>query len=168
MRLLRWTGLRKETFPCLEPDRSFPVDFKAKIVLELLSGAASQAELCRKHNLKPQLLGHWRSAVLERLHTPQPAPYDEGLLKTAFLDVPGEWAAYGYRGLTAMTCRLDWPGNAKRVRRWMNGLGIHGAPAHDTHHQQQPRVSAIPDLVADPQITRPDQVWARNSSTWPC
>lgn len=49
--------------------RSFPADFKAKIVLELLTGAASQAELCRKHNLKPQLLGHWKAAVVERLHT---------------------------------------------------------------------------------------------------
>ena len=50
------------------PRRSFPADFKAKIVLELLTGAASQAELCRKYNLKPQLLGHWKAAVLERLH----------------------------------------------------------------------------------------------------
>jgi transposase len=49
--------------------RVFPADFKAKIVLELLTGAASQAELCRKHNLKPQLLGHWKAAVLERLPT---------------------------------------------------------------------------------------------------
>ena len=49
------------------PRRSFPADFKAKLVLELLSGSVSQAELCRKHNLKPQLLGEWKSAVLERL-----------------------------------------------------------------------------------------------------
>jgi transposase len=49
--------------------RSFPADFKAKLVLELLSGAASQAELCRKHNLKPQLLAHWKAAVLQRLPT---------------------------------------------------------------------------------------------------
>ena len=49
--------------------RSFPADFKAKIILELLTGAASQAELCRKYNLKPQLIGHWKAAVLERLHT---------------------------------------------------------------------------------------------------
>ena len=47
--------------------RSFPADFKAKIVLELLIGTISQAELCRKHNLKPQLLAHWKAAVLERL-----------------------------------------------------------------------------------------------------
>src|SRR4029077_1076538 len=47
--------------------RSFPADFKAQRVLELLTGAASQAELCRKYNLKPQLLGYWKAAVLERL-----------------------------------------------------------------------------------------------------
>ena len=51
------------------PRRSFPSDFKAKLVLELLSGVASQAELCRKHNLKPQLLGQWKAMALERLHT---------------------------------------------------------------------------------------------------
>jgi transposase-like protein len=49
--------------------RSFPADFKAKLVIEHLTGAASQAELCRKYNLKPQLLGQWKAVVLERLHT---------------------------------------------------------------------------------------------------
>ena len=47
--------------------RSFPADFKARIVLELLTGAAGPAELCRKHNVKPQLLAHWKAAVLDRL-----------------------------------------------------------------------------------------------------
>lgn len=47
--------------------RSFPAEFKAQVVLELLTGTASQAELCRKHNIKPQLLAHWKAAVLERL-----------------------------------------------------------------------------------------------------
>jgi len=51
------------------PRRSFPAEFKAQVVLDLLSGAASQAELCRKHNVKPQLLGQWKAAVVERLHT---------------------------------------------------------------------------------------------------
>ena len=51
------------------PRRSFPAEFKAQVVLDLLSGAASQAELCRKHNLKPQLLGQWKAAVVVRLHT---------------------------------------------------------------------------------------------------
>src|SRR6202165_3099048 len=48
--------------------RAFAPQFKAKLVLELLSGAASQAELCRKHNLKPQLLAHWQAATLDNLH----------------------------------------------------------------------------------------------------
>jgi transposase len=51
------------------PRRSFPAEFKAQVVLDLLSGAASSAELCRKHNLKPQLLSQWKAAVVQRLHT---------------------------------------------------------------------------------------------------
>jgi len=49
--------------------RSFPDPFKAQIVLDLLTGAASQAGLCRKHKLHPQLLARWKTTVLERLHT---------------------------------------------------------------------------------------------------
>ena len=49
--------------------RSFAPEFKAQLVLELLSGAVSQAELCRKHNVKPQLLSYWKAAVLERMPT---------------------------------------------------------------------------------------------------
>ena len=47
--------------------RAFAPEFKAKLVLDLLSGAASQADLCRKHNLKPQLIAHWKAAALARL-----------------------------------------------------------------------------------------------------
>lgn len=47
--------------------RSFPAEFKAQVVLDLLTGTASQAEICRKHNVKPQLVAHWKAALLERL-----------------------------------------------------------------------------------------------------
>ncbi len=50
------------------PRRSFPADLKAQVVLQLLTGAASSAELCRKHNIKWQLLGHWKDAAIERMH----------------------------------------------------------------------------------------------------
>jgi transposase-like protein len=50
------------------PKRLFPADLKAQVVLQFLTGAATQAELCRKHNLKPQLLSHWKDAVIERMH----------------------------------------------------------------------------------------------------
>jgi len=33
----------------------------------MLCGEVSQAELCRRHNLKPQLLSHWKSVFMERL-----------------------------------------------------------------------------------------------------
>lgn len=49
--------------------RSFPADLKSQVVLQLLTGAATQAELCRKHNIKPQLLATWKDAVIERMHT---------------------------------------------------------------------------------------------------
>ena len=49
--------------------RSFPAEFKAQVVLQLLSGDVSQAELCRKHNIKPNLIANWKAAVLDRLHT---------------------------------------------------------------------------------------------------
>ena len=47
--------------------RSFDADFKAQTVLQVLRGAASQAELCRKHNINGQLLGHWKTIALEGL-----------------------------------------------------------------------------------------------------
>jgi transposase len=47
--------------------RSFSADFKAQVVIQMLTGTASQAEVCRQHQVKPQLLAHWKAAVLERL-----------------------------------------------------------------------------------------------------
>jgi transposase-like protein len=47
--------------------RSFDAEFKSHLVLELLTGSVSQAELCRKHDLKPQLIAHWRKIFLDRL-----------------------------------------------------------------------------------------------------
>jgi transposase-like protein len=44
--------------------RNFSAEFKAKLVLELISGAKSAAELCREHELKPDLLSHWKGQFL--------------------------------------------------------------------------------------------------------
>jgi transposase-like protein len=51
------------------PRRSFSADFKAQVILQLLSGEVSQAELCRKHNINANLIANWKAAVLDRLHT---------------------------------------------------------------------------------------------------
>jgi putative transposase len=88
-------------------------------------------------------------------------PLDEAIFKTALLDLAAEWPTYGYRRLTWMMRRLDWPVNSKRVRRWMEELNIHGsAPVRskrttDSRHPF-PRYA---NLVKDLEITHPDQVW---------
>jgi len=104
-----------------------------------------------------RLLGVPRSSVY---YAPQPAA-DEAMLKTALLDLAGEWPTYVYRRLTAMLKRLGWRVNAKRVRRWMDELNLAGAPpvrktrTTDSGHAF-PR---YPNLVKDLKIRRPEQVW---------
>ena len=105
-----------------------------------------------------RLLGVPRSSLY---YAARAEPYDEAMLKSALLDLAGEWPTYGYRRLTAMMRRLDWPVNSKRVRRWMNELGISGAPPTRTTRTTNSNHAfpRFPNLVADLQITRPDQVW---------
>ena len=45
--------------------RKFTPEFKAEVVLEVLSGATSQAELCRRHNLNENQLSQWKRQLLE-------------------------------------------------------------------------------------------------------
>ena len=47
--------------------RVFAPEVKARIVSDLLSGAARQAELARKYNVKPDLIAQWKHAALDRL-----------------------------------------------------------------------------------------------------
>ena len=47
--------------------RSFTPEFKAEVVLALLRGEQSHAELCRLHQLSPNLLTLWKQTFLDRL-----------------------------------------------------------------------------------------------------
>jgi transposase-like protein len=47
--------------------RSFSPEFKAQVVLEVLSGLKSQAEVARQHKLKPELVARWKDTALEGL-----------------------------------------------------------------------------------------------------
>src|SRR3954469_16011551 len=49
--------------------RSFPPQFKAQIVLEVISGLKSQAEVARQHKLKPELIARWKDIALGGLET---------------------------------------------------------------------------------------------------
>jgi putative transposase len=104
-----------------------------------------------------RLLGVPRSSVY---YVARPGP-DEAMLKTALLDLAGEWPTYGYRRLTMLMRRLGWLVNAKRVRRWMEELRLTGAPPQRkqrTTNSQHP-FPRYPNLVKDLEIQRPDQVW---------
>ena len=47
--------------------RTFTPEFKARVVLDVLTGSATPAEVCRKHQLSPNLFGLWRATLLDRL-----------------------------------------------------------------------------------------------------
>jgi transposase len=44
--------------------RQFNPEFKAQVVLEVISGAKSAAEICREHQLKPDLFSKWKAQFL--------------------------------------------------------------------------------------------------------
>ena len=46
--------------------RKFTPELKARVVLELISGASSLAEACRQYNLKPQAVSRWKTEFLEK------------------------------------------------------------------------------------------------------
>jgi transposase-like protein len=45
--------------------RAFSAEFKARVVLEVLSGAKNAAEVCREHQIKPQLFASWKAQFVE-------------------------------------------------------------------------------------------------------
>ncbi len=105
-----------------------------------------------------RLLDVPRSSVYFR---PLPTPDDEAIFKTALLDLAAEWPTYGYRRLTVMMQRLGWRVNGKRVRRWMDELGLTGAPPKRTMRTTNSRHSfpRYANLVESLQISRPEQAW---------
>lgn len=49
--------------------RQFSPEFKAQVVLEILSGLKTTAEVCREYKLRPQVVNRWRSTLLEQAPT---------------------------------------------------------------------------------------------------
>lgn len=44
--------------------RKFSPEFKSQMVLQLLSGEQSMAELCRAHQLTSQTINHWKQQLV--------------------------------------------------------------------------------------------------------
>ena len=47
--------------------RTFTAEFKARVVLEMLSGQKSSAEICRQYGIGAPLLSSWKALFLERV-----------------------------------------------------------------------------------------------------
>jgi transposase len=45
--------------------RNFKPELKARIVLEVLTGAKSTAQVCREHSIKEQLVTRWKKQFLQ-------------------------------------------------------------------------------------------------------
>jgi transposase len=45
--------------------RKYSPEFKAQVVLEIISGAKTQAEVAREHRIKTDLITRWRRQFLE-------------------------------------------------------------------------------------------------------
>ena len=54
--------------------RRFTAEFRARVVLEVISGAKVGAEICREHNIKPQLLSTWKAQFVQNA----PLVFDSG------------------------------------------------------------------------------------------
>ena len=49
----------------MQKHRSFKPEFKARAVLQLLTGEKSAAQICREHKLSEQLLSNWKKLFLD-------------------------------------------------------------------------------------------------------
>jgi transposase len=45
--------------------RTFTPEFKAQVVLEILTGAQTAAAVCREHHLKDSLVSRWKQEFLQ-------------------------------------------------------------------------------------------------------
>jgi len=59
--------------------RSFSVEFKRQVVEELLSGESRPAQLCRRYNISPSLLYHWKRQYSRGKFSNEPT--EEGALR---------------------------------------------------------------------------------------
>ena len=58
--------------------RKFSAEFKAKIVLSVLTGEKSQAEICREHELNAQQFSNWKQQFLENAGQAFEKPASDG------------------------------------------------------------------------------------------
>jgi transposase-like protein len=59
--------------------RRFSLEFKRQVIEELLSGQGGPAQVCRRHNITPSLLDHWKKQYSRGKFNNEPT--EEGALR---------------------------------------------------------------------------------------
>ncbi len=54
----------------MAPRRQFSSEFKAKLVLDVVSGRRTAAEVCREFRLKDDMFSRWKAQFLANAPTP--------------------------------------------------------------------------------------------------
>ena len=67
--------------------RTFTPQFKSEVVLAILNGNQSMAELCRQHGLKTELVCHWKKTLLNQLPTVFDGPAVDAEASTRVADL---------------------------------------------------------------------------------
>jgi transposase len=49
----------------MQKHRTFKPEFKARVILQILTGEKSAAQICREHRLSNQLIASWKKQFLE-------------------------------------------------------------------------------------------------------
>lgn len=82
------------------PTLRLPPEFKARVVLEIISGAQSAAEIGREHQSKPQSLSEWKATFLANAANvfEADAPLREAQARIAEMEASGQASGAGARG----------------------------------------------------------------------
>jgi len=95
--------------------RTFNPEFKARVVLQVLTGTKTAAQVCRQHQLSEQLLASWKKQLPARADLLpaasrnsfyyQPAEADESELREPVNQFEEQIPTYGSRRLAAQLRR---------------------------------------------------------------
>lgn len=115
--------------------RKFTAEFKSQVVLQLLSGERSMAELCREHQLTSLMVGTWKQQFLAavsqafeskatRNADPERIAELERMVGKLTMELEIAKKSIELTGWDAEQKRAGWPVNHKRIQRLMADMGL--------------------------------------------
>jgi transposase len=90
--------------------RKFTAEFKAKVVLEIISGSKNMAEVCREYSLKADLLSHWKAQFLSNASKvfESASEADPQQARIAELERLAGKQSLAQRVVASITCPQQW------------------------------------------------------------